>query len=63
MKWPELTADECMEIFKKYDMASYEYYHNNMWFFGCNAVNYAKYLKNKHENEENQTKPTFEGGI
>lgn len=49
MKWPELTAEECMEIFKKYDMSSYEYYHNNMYFFGFAAVNYARYLKEKHE--------------
>lgn len=49
MKWPALTADECMEIFKKYDVASYEHYYNNMWFFGCDAVNYARYLKEKHE--------------
>mgnify|MGYP003431150551 CR=1 FL=1 len=49
MKWPELSADECMEIFKKYDKEAYEYYENNMWFFGFNAVNYARYLKEKNE--------------
>ena len=46
----ELSTDECMEIFKKYDEKSYEYYLNNMWFFGCDARNYARYLKEKNEN-------------
>lgn len=49
MKWPELTFKECMEIFKKYDAESYEYYQNNAWFFGFAAANYARYLKEKHE--------------
>lgn len=46
----ELTTDECMEIFKKYDKKLYEYYMNNMWYFGCDARNYARYLKEKNEN-------------
>lgn len=49
MKNKELTTNECMEIFKKYDKDIYEYYMQNAWFFGCNARNYAKYLKEKHE--------------
>ena len=53
MKWPALTTDECMEIFKRYDMTTYEYYHNNMWYFGCNAVNYDCHLKEKHEKGSN----------
>ena len=46
----ELSTDECMEIFKKYDRKSYEYYMSNMWFFGCDARNYARYLKEENEN-------------
>ena len=45
----ELTTDECLEIFKKYDKAAYEYYTNNMWYFGFNARNYARWLKEKYE--------------
>lgn len=49
MNYPELPTEDCMEIFKKYDPETYNYYHNNMWFFGFNARNYAKYLKEKYE--------------
>lgn len=45
----KLTTEKCMEIFKKYDGKLYEYYHNNMWYFGCDARNYARYLKDKYE--------------
>lgn len=45
----EMTADECMEIFKKYDKSLYDFYNSNMYFFGCDAKNYAQYLKQKHE--------------
>ena len=49
MKSTEITADECLEVFKRYDEKLYNYYTDNMWFFGCNARNYAKYLKEKFE--------------
>lgn len=49
MKKTELTTDECFELFKKYDKKCYEYYMNNAWFFGCDAENYARYLKEKYE--------------
>lgn len=49
MKINELSTDECMAIFKKYDKKTYDYYNNNMWYFGCDARNYAKYLKEKYE--------------
>ena len=49
MKENKITTNECLEIFKKYDHNLYEYYINNMWFFGCDARNYAKYLKEKYE--------------
>jgi hypothetical protein len=45
----ELTTDECMEIFKKYDKKTYDYYNENMWYFGYNARNYAEKLKEEHE--------------
>ena len=45
----EMTTDECLEIFKKYDTELYNYYLNNMWFFGCNARRYAEYLKREKE--------------
>lgn len=45
----ELTTDECLEIFKQYDQFLYHYYMNNMWYFGCDARNYAMKLKNEHE--------------
>lgn len=45
----EMTTDECMEIFKKYDPDSYKYYYNNMYFFGCDARRYAEYLRNKYK--------------
>lgn len=45
----EMTTDECMEVFKKYDMELYNYYQNNMWFFGCDARRYAEYLKREKE--------------
>ena len=48
----ELTTEECMEIFKKYDKDLYRYYQNQMYFFGCYARNYARYLKEKHEKVE-----------
>ena len=48
MKNTELTIDECMEILKKYDEKLYKYYMHNMWFFGYNARNYARYLKEKN---------------
>ena len=51
MKDKELTTDECMEIFKKYDKKTYEYYIHNAWYFGYNARNYARQLKEKHENQ------------
>ena len=51
VKNKELTTNECMEIFKKYDKDLYEYYMQNAWFFGYDARSYAKYLKEKHENE------------
>lgn len=47
----ELTTDECMEIFKKYDKNAYEYYRNNMYYFGYNARNYARKLKEEHKKE------------
>ena len=48
MKNKELTTEECMEIFKKYDVETYEYYMHNMFYFGYNARNYAKKLKEEH---------------
>lgn len=51
MKNEELTTDECMELFKKYDSELYEYYQSNMWYFGYNARNYAKKLKAEHEEQ------------
>ena len=45
----EMTTDECLEIFKKYDTELYNYYLNNMWFFGCDARRYAEYLKRTKE--------------
>ena len=45
----ELTTDECMEIFYKYDRKMFDYYSNNMWYFGCDARNYAKRLKEEYE--------------
>ena len=45
----EMTVDECMEIFKKNDKSLYDFYNSNMYFFGCDARNYARYLKTKSE--------------
>lgn len=45
----EMTTDECMEVFKKYDMELYNYYKNNMWYFGYDARRYAEYLKRTKE--------------
>lgn len=45
----ELTIDECMEIFKKYDKTAYDYYMKNAWYFGYNARNYARKLKEEKE--------------
>ena len=45
----EMTTDECMEVFKRYDMELYNYYRNNMWYFGCGARRYAEYLKRTKE--------------
>lgn len=50
--YKELTTDECMEIFKKYDKKTYDYYMNNMWYFGYNARNYAKKLKEDNESKQ-----------
>ncbi len=47
----EMTTDECMEVFKKYDMELYNYYQNNMYYFGWNAKRYAEYLKKIKEGE------------
>lgn len=44
-----LTTEECMEIFKKYDPKTYDYYSHNMWYFGYNARNYAELLKEQNE--------------
>lgn len=49
----EMTTDECLEIFKKYDMELYNYYHNNMWYFGWEARRYAEYLKRNNEGDAN----------
>lgn len=49
MKNAELTTDECMEIFKKYDEKTYAFYMHNMWYFGSDARNYARHLKEKHD--------------
>lgn len=43
-----LSDDDYLEILKSYDKDCYEYYLNNMQFFGCNAKNYALYLKNRY---------------
>ena len=51
----ELSMDECMEIFKKYDIKLYEYYSKNAWYFGCNAKNYAQKLLEENETENNNT--------
>ena len=48
-KKKELSMDECLEVFKKYDVKSYEYYSKNAWYFGCNAKNYAQKLLEDHE--------------
>lgn len=45
----ELTTDECMAIFKKYDKATYAHYMHGMYYFGYNARNYAQKLKEKYE--------------
>lgn len=47
-----LTMDECLEIFKKYDKERYDFYSKNAYYFGCDARNYAKYLKDLHEPSE-----------
>lgn len=48
----ELTRDEAMEIFKKYNEKLYEYYCKNAYSFNFNAINYAEYLKEKHETKQ-----------
>lgn len=50
----ELTRDEAMEIFKKYDEKLYEYYCKNAYFFDFNAINYAEYLKSMKQNKNEQ---------
>jgi hypothetical protein len=45
----ELTQQECLEIFKKYDPDAFEYYSNNAWYFGYNARRYAKRLLKENE--------------
>lgn len=48
MKEKELTTDECLELFKKYDPELYRHYtQGGMWYFGYNARNYARHLKEK----------------
>lgn len=51
IKTDGLSTDDCLEIFKTYDKDCYEYYSNNMQFFGCEARNYAAYLKNKYSSD------------
>lgn len=51
IKTDGLSTDDCLEIFKTYDKDCYEYYSNNMQFFGCEAKNYATYLKNKYSSD------------
>lgn len=53
----DLTTDECLEIFKRYDKTCYDYYVNNMWFFGYSARNYAAYLKEKFSDDKMQPTP------
>lgn len=48
----ELTRDEAIEIFAKYDEKLYEYYCKNAYFFDFNAINYAEYLKEKYETKQ-----------
>ena len=50
----ELTTDECIEIFEKYDQELYRYYINNMYFFGCDARRYAEYLKRTKKKKNNR---------
>ena len=47
----ELTADECLELFKKYDSKVYEYYSCHPYFFNQKAREYAEYLKEQMSGE------------
>ena len=44
----DLTQQECLEVFKKYDPEAYKYYLNNGWYFGYNARRYAERLLKEH---------------
>ncbi len=49
----ELTVDECMEVFRKYDKSLYDFYQHNAWYFGCDARRYAEYLLKKKGDNPN----------
>lgn len=51
MTQKELTADECLELFKKYDSKAYEYYSCHPYFFNQKAREYAEYLKEQMSGE------------
>lgn len=49
MKTIDITPEECMAIFKKYDKPVYDYYISNMKYIGSAAEAHAVFLKKKHE--------------
>lgn len=55
LKRRNITNDECMEVFKRYDGDLYDHYKSNFWFFGYNARNYAMYVLRQHPEFAGQT--------
>ena len=47
--WPEITREEALDVFKKYDPPLFELYTKRAYLLGASAYRYAIYLKNKNE--------------
>lgn len=50
----DMTRDDCMKVFEKYDRAALSFHNNNPQAFSENSVTYAKALLKTNEKREDK---------
>ncbi len=48
----DMSREDCMKVFEKYDRAALSFHNNNPQAFSENSVTYAKALMKTNENKE-----------
>lgn len=60
---PDMTREDCMEVFKKHDRAAWSFHNANPHAFSENSVTYAKVLLKLNEKKNRPQSPIFRYGV